>query len=54
MNMIMAIMGIFVQIMTGNAPAYDSMKMKQFFPYQNIKRIRGIPHNPTCQAEKSN
>lgn len=46
----MAIMGISAQIKTGNAPAYLSREMKQFFSYYNIKHITGIPHNPTGQA----
>lgn len=44
---IMAIMWIPIEIKIGNAPAYVSSKMKQFFAYYNIKYITGIPHNPT-------
>lgn len=47
---VMAIMGISVQIKTDNVPAYDSSKMKQFFAYENIKHITGMPHYPTWQA----
>ena len=49
-------MGIPAQIKTGNAPAYVSRKLKQFFEYYNIKHISGIAHHPTGQAvaERSN
>ena len=49
-------MGIPVQINPGNAPAYVSSKIKQFFAYYYIKCITRIPHNPTGQAviERSN
>ncbi|ERE82961.1 sorting nexin-6-like protein [Cricetulus griseus] len=53
---VMSVVGIPGQIKTGNAPAYVSTKMEQFFKYYNIKHVTGIPHNPTGQAvvERSN
>ena len=52
----MVLMGIPVQIKIGNAPAYVSKKIKQFFAYYNTKYITSIPNNPTRQAviERSN
>ena len=46
----MAIIEIFVQIKTGNAPAHVSREIKQFSSNYNIKHITGIPHHPTGQA----
>ena len=43
-------MGIPAQIKTDNGPVYVSKKIKQFFVYNNIKHITGIPNNPTHQA----
>lgn len=44
---VMANMGILVQIKIGNAPAYVSSEMKQFFVYYSIKHITVVPHNAT-------
>ena len=53
---VMTILGIPIQIKTGNGPAYISNKMKQFFEYYNIKHDIGISHSPAGQAivERSN
>lgn len=44
---VMANMGILVQTKIGNAPAYVSSEMKQFFVYYSIKYIAVVPHNAT-------
>ena len=52
---VMTILGIPIQIKTGNGPAYISNKMKQCLNI--IKHLHtGISHNPTGQAivERSN
>jgi uncharacterized membrane protein YobD (UPF0266 family) len=41
----MSIMGILIQIKTGNAPVYVFNKRKLFFACYNIKYITGIPDN---------